>query len=160
VNSSSNTSVADIVALVCGVAMIVGFLFMPWVSFLGLNATGWTLLSMANAATNNPNTTSGSADGLLWLTVLILAAGVCGTATALWGLTRPAGRRAASIWSLIAGLVAVVPLLILVVQASSNQTTSSYSTLGSSLIGSGVWITLLGAAGLVVQKFLPRPSLN
>ena len=150
---SSSTPMADTLALVCAVAMVVGFLFMPWLSFFGVSLTGWNLLALSQAASDPNSTFHSDNTGTFWF-VLILAAGVLGLVTSIWGLRSPDSRGAASKWSLAAGLVALLPLVIVLVELNGSTVNLM------SFIGIGFWATLLGSIGLVVQVFLPRPTVD
>ena len=149
----ARTPMADVVALVSAIGVVAGFLFMPWVSLFAFSLTGWNLMTLTNAASNSGYGSSAHPDysGTFWL-LLILGAGVLGLATSIWGLRSPAGRRVASKWTLVAGLAALLPLGIVVVQLNG----STVNLMG--LIGIGFWVTLLGSIGLVVQVFVPRPN--
>jgi len=150
---SSSTPMADTLALVCAVAMVVGFLFMPWLSFFGVSLTGWNLLALSQAASDPNSTFHSDNTGTFWF-VLILAAGVLGLVTSIWGLRSPTSRRAASKWSLATGLVALLPLVIVLVELNGSTVNLM------SFLGIGFWATLLGSIGLVVQAFLSRPTVD
>jgi Domain of Unknown Function (DUF1080) len=166
-NSQYTTSKTDVFALGSAIALVVGF-FLPWitVSVLGLSVSGWDLISLANSLNSmNPNA-QGSAPGVLWLW-LILIAGLCGLATSIWGLASSHSRRTASICSLIAGLAALAPFALILIhvlgqtrQPAMSQSSMNMSVNVMSLIGVGVWSTLLGAIGLIMQVFLPRPTVH
>ncbi len=152
-NNSSSTPKADVLALVSAIGIVVGFLFMPWLSFLGVSLTGWNLFTLSQASFN-PNSSVQSDNTGMFLPLLILGAGVLGLVTSIWGVRSPASRRAASKWSLAAGLVVLYPLGSLVVGLNG----STVNLMG--LLGIGFWVTLLGSIGLVVQAFLSRPAVN
>jgi len=152
-DNSSSTPMADVLALVSAIGIVVGFLFMPWLSFFGVSLTGWNLFALSQAASDPNSTFHSNNTGTFWF-VLILGAGVLGLVTSIWGLRSPSGRRTASKWSLIAGLVALFPLGIAVVELNGSTVNLM------SFIGIGFWATLLGSIGLVVQVFLPRPTVD
>lgn len=164
--SSSDTSGADVLALICGIAMIVGF-FLPWfsITLFGVSASisAWELLlRLLNAAGNSTINSNAPINigGSLFLLIAILAASICGTLTALWGLRSPEGRRVASRWSLVAGLVGAAPLVYALIQMLSYQPPSALPISPLSFIGIGAWVTFVGAVGLIAQVFFPRPYLD
>jgi len=152
-DNASSTPKADVLALVSAIGIVVGFLFMPWLSFLGVSLTGWNLFTLSQASFNPNSSIHSDNPGMFW-SWLILGAGVLGLVTSIWGVRSPTGRRAASKWSLAAGLVVLYPLGSLVVGLNG----STVNLMG--FLGIGFWATLLGSIGLVVQAFLARPTVD
>jgi len=150
--TSPRTPTADVLALVSAIGIVAGFLFMPWVSLFAFSLTGWNLMTLTSSTSNPGYGSSAQPDyGGTLLGLLIPAAGVLGLVTSIWGLRSPSSRRNASKWTLLAGLAALLPFGLIVLQLNGR-------TANMSVIGIGAWVTLLGAIGLVVQVFFPRPD--
>lgn len=127
---------ADLLALVCAVVLLVGFVLLPWSGTPGSGkVTGLESLQDDQAG---------------WL---ILAAGMVASLAALWGMFKPKYSRLAGSLGLIGGLVALVYYVFFMLGNFIDGSNALF------LSGLGFWLGLAASAGLMVQVMIPRPPL-
>jgi hypothetical protein len=106
------------------------------------------------AGTFLPQTTAPVENIALNSTTLIILA-VIAIGLSLWTIYDVRGRFISSLLSALIGIFAVVTLFNFV-----SELSRSISTQPSVHVGVGFWVSLIGAAGLILQIFFPRPRLT
>ncbi len=142
-SETTKFSPADFVCLLCAIAIIVAFLFMPWLN-TPLSPTGLRLLT--NAEQGNGYDVS--------ILFLVPVAGIVGGVAGLAGLMNSRFQSNMPGWAVVGGVIGLIYYGMYLFFNSQAQFDSA------GLIGSGFWIALFGAIGLVVQVFIPRPAGN
>jgi arabinogalactan oligomer/maltooligosaccharide transport system permease protein len=133
--SSSKFSLAEFIALLCAVIILVAFI-LPWVP----NLNGFQLLSQVPGNTR-----------LFSALFCILAAAISGGIAAIWGLADPTNRHSTAVGALVAGLAGLWFYVLVFLQSPQ---------LASTWYGTGFWVALVGAIGLVIQYWLPRTHVS
>ncbi len=133
--SSHKFPLAEVIALLCAVIILVAFI-LPWVP----NLNGFQLLTQVPGNTR-----------LFSALFCILAAGVGGGIAAVWGLVDSTNRRSTAVGALVAGLSGLWFYVLVFLQSAP---------LVSTWFGTGFWVALVGAIGLVIQYWLPRSYVS
>lgn len=89
-------------------------------------------------------------------TTIVLILGVVAVGLALWRLLDVRMRFVVSLLHLVIGLIAVFNLFNFVSVLATTPTDSG----AIAHVGTGFWIVLVGALGLIVQVFFPRPAMS
>jgi len=132
-------TLADIVATVAALLMIVGFFFLPFVSANGVEASGFNLLwnfSVYNEAIDRQ------------LLLIPLFVSMIAIATAVWGLLDVNARPVARIIMLVAGIAGAIYFALYFINAGSYP--NATPTLG-------FWLALAGVVASIAQYAIPRP---
>lgn len=100
--------------------------------------------------------TSTPVDNLTASTTPILILAVIAIAISLWVLYDPRARLAGAVATAVIGIIAVISLFNFVSVLSTTVTDAETVV----HVGTGFWVSLVGALGLLLQIFLPRPPLE
>ncbi len=144
----SRVSASDLLALVCALVMLGAFLFMPWMDQQECpSVSGYRLVTDTEGNIDLPAQVSN-----MFLIVVPLAA-ISGGVLALWGLSAGrTDRRLPALLTLV-GLAAV-----LYYYGAFFYENRQSSTDATAFVGSGFFVALFAAIGLVIQFALPRDT--
>ncbi len=129
-------SIGDFVALVCGIAMAIAFLILPWF----VNPDGGSLNGL-NVWTNGLEND---------LTLFVIATGIA-LVFGAWGMLDVRARRIGVVMTLIGAFLALIKYGGFFIRNAQAQI-----DLGS-LLGIGFWVGLAASVLLLLQVFLPHP---
>ncbi len=174
----SSIPLADIVALVCALVMLLGFFATAWfywvaedsqtVSFTGSEVAGWNdslEQVMAQYTTRVESSIEITRGDIASPLLLIPLAGIAAVVLSLVGLFRPRYRRITAALTLLAGLAALLyyaqfflldrRLFLAYFDLTRRMTDNIPLTI---LGGGGFWLAFFAAIGLVVQYRIARPG--
>lgn len=142
----SRISAGTLLALACALVMLGAFLFMPWMDQEdGSSVTGYRLVTDAEDDIDLPARVSN-----MFLIVIPLAA-ISGGVLAAWGLLSPREDRQLPLLLLLVGLAAVVYYYGALFYENRDSAVGV-----TDFVGSGFYVALVAALGLIVQYVLPH----
>lgn len=140
---SVDFSGANFLGLVCAVVMLIAFIFLPWLG-AELSANGARYLADYLSGTPGVPVTL--------LLALVPVAALAGAGLSLWGVLSPERGRLVSLLTALAGLAAAGYCIGTLARPGEASATLPP--------GSGFWITLVAALGMVGQVAVTNPRLG
>ncbi len=137
--------IGDFIALVCAVVILLAYLFMPWFQLPEMNPTSG-LVATIGTAMPTLETNAFVLSGLF----LIPLMGIISLAVTIWGMLVPRQKMTAIGVNFVVGLGTLIYYLnFLYNNAQNAEDLTGY-------MGTGFWLALFGATGLLLQTFIPR----
>lgn len=146
-----NLSTTETISLVCGAAILIAFLILPWLSEPEVNVTGVSVLTAASLPISAE--LQSAVQESRWTLALIPGASVLAIAATLWGFTVPYYKRMANRLIRLAGIIGVAYYVLFGFQDRQNTTLAFMQ-----FTGDGYWLAFFASVMLLVQFYLVRST--